>query len=187
MLNLSLGMFSIIGSGTYRPEVGLHGLFAVRRVLLREERCLVRRGELQAVLTSSYGCCDSGEAYAETHLLGRHRSRAGYGAQAADVEAGASRAGGFGYTVGCQDHLLVTGVLRLFVDFGEGTADGLDRVSPFYFCHNSLRFRWLVNNCCLCVGIVSRRNGRCLPDSIRRNGQSLSFSLPPGTLLPFWW
>ena len=35
------------------PEVRFHGLFAVRRVLLREERCLVGRRVLQAVLTSS--------------------------------------------------------------------------------------------------------------------------------------
>ena len=137
-------MLRIIRSGADGPEVGLHGLFAVRRVLLREERSLVGRCELEAVLTGSDCGCDSGEAYADTHLLGRHRSRAGYGTQAAHVEAGAIRVGGFGHTVGCQDHLLVTGVLRLFVDFGEGTADGLDRVSPFYFCQNLLRFRWLI-------------------------------------------
>ena len=66
LCRLTLRMLRIVGSGADGPEVTLHGLFAVRRVFLREERCLVGRRVLEAVLTSSDCSCDSGEAYADS-------------------------------------------------------------------------------------------------------------------------
>jgi len=84
--------------------------------------------------------CYRAEALASHHLVLRHRSAAGDGTQTAQIDAVAVGVGRGSNTVGTEDHLLIGCVRRLFVDFDESTADGLNRVSPFYLCHKGSAF-----------------------------------------------
>ena len=129
----------IVGYLFEAPDVGEHGLFAIRLVLLGDEGLLVCRDLREVFQTCVHRGGDSSEAVAACNLVSRYRSRTRYGVQTADVKTRAVRAGGRGYTVGSENHLLVTCMRRLFVDLGKCTADGLDRVSILYFCHNVRR------------------------------------------------
>ena len=119
------------------PVVGGHGLFATRRVLLRDEGLLVCHHLAQVATTrlnqsryrrETVTCVD--------RVFGlRHRRVDRF--EVTQEEAGTDTAGRRSRAVSCQYHLLVLGVLGLFVDFLEGTANSLDSVSPYYTCHNS--------------------------------------------------
>ena len=139
-------MLLIIGSLFEAPEEGTHGLFAIRLILLGCESLLVS-GHLREVdRTCGYGCCYCRETRTDLGLLGGHRGRTSDRVQTADVQTRAVRALGRGYTVSSENHLLVGCVLGLFVDFGESTADGLDCVSIFYFCHarSAIGVHWFI-------------------------------------------
>ena len=126
-------MLGVVRCAADEPEVRFHGLFAVRRVLLREERCLVGRRVLEAVLTSSYCSCDSGEAYADTHLLGRYRSRAGYFfTQIHAVAVGVLR---LRYAVCAQQHLRTT-VLTVLTRFTQCAGYRINTGTPINICHD---------------------------------------------------
>ena len=125
------------------PVPGLEGLATARGVLLGLEGFLVR-GDLRDVLgAGSYCRCYGSEARASCHLVCTRRAAAGDGTQSAEIEAGAVGVGGSGYTMGSENHLLVGRMRTLFVDFGEGTADGFDGVSIFDFCHLLLAMFYL--------------------------------------------
>ena len=131
-------MRCIVGITANLPEVSFHRLLAAGLVFLCEVRGTVLRLVLQVVRTFCHRCCNGREAAAGLQLQSRRSGFAGDGTQTSHVDAATIRRGRFGYTVGGEDHFLVTCVLRFLVDFGECTADGLNRVSPFYFCHSLL-------------------------------------------------
>ena len=69
-------MLRIIGSLFETPEISLHGLFAIRLILLSGESGLVS-GDLHEVFrTSGYSCCHRREAVTNTRLVGTQRSGA---------------------------------------------------------------------------------------------------------------
>ena len=93
---------------------------------------LVGRRVLEAVLTSSDCSCDSGEAYADTHLLGSHRSRAFH--FLTQVNAVTVAAGGLCYTVCAKQHFC-TAVLAVLTRFTQCAGYRINTGTPFYFCH----------------------------------------------------
>ena len=128
-------MTSVIRSKFETPQVRPHRLLAVRLVLLREEVLLVGRDLRQVLLTGLNGRGYRSKSLALSQFV-RTRSRgAGHALQASDVDAAAVGVGGLFHTVGSQHHLLVGCVRRFLVDAGECTADGLNHVSIFGFCH----------------------------------------------------
>ena len=128
-------MILIVSFSLDFPEPGLEGLATSGRVFLREERCLVLRQGSEVLCAGVDGSLNGAETGTSCELFGRGFTGTGDGTQSAQVQAGTAGLGGRGYTVGSKHHLLVRCVRRFLVDFGEGTADSLDRVSIFYFCH----------------------------------------------------
>ena len=134
-------MFCIVRVTAHFPEVGFHRLFASRAVLLGEESGLVGRDVLEAVGAGVDCRLNSDETFADRDLLRGDGSGAGHGTQTAEIEAGAgSFRLGRGYTVGSKHHLLVSCVRGLLVDLGQRTADRLDCICIFYFCHDCSAF-----------------------------------------------
>ena len=115
------------------PEVLTEGLVA--RLLLGVERCGVRGDRAQVLLTLLHGTTDSAEACACQGLVARYGSAACHALDATQIQTAAIRARGRSSAVGCQQHLLVTGVRRLLVDFRQCTTYGTDTRCPYYFCH----------------------------------------------------
>ena len=73
------------------PEEGLHGLFAVRGVLLSCESGLVGGDLHQVFRTSCYRCCDCRETVSDTSLLRGHRGSTFVHFCITDEETGAVR------------------------------------------------------------------------------------------------
>ena len=141
---LALRVVGVIGFATYLPQVRFPGLLAVRQVLLCRVVRLVGRDGLQVLRTRLDEATNLREALTSHELVLRHRSVTGDGTDAAQVNAGAVRVSGLCHTVGSQHHLLVGCVRRFLVDFGECTADGLNHVSIFGFCHVALAMLYLL-------------------------------------------
>ena len=125
------------------PQVGLEGLATSGIVLLCDERCLVLRQGGEIPPASVDRCLNGSKTVTSVELFGRRFAGTGDGTQSAQVQTGTAGVGRRGYTVGSKNHLLVRCVRRFLVDFGEGTADSLDRVSIFYFCHCILTMFYL--------------------------------------------
>ena len=120
------------------PQVRLHGLLAVGKILLREEVNLVLSDGHEVRRTLLHHRCHRAEAVTSLQLLGGERRGTCNGAQTAEIDTGTVFRLRCSLAVGCEDHLLVCCVRRLLVDFGQCTADGLDCVSILYFCHSLL-------------------------------------------------
>ena len=134
--DLRTRVFRVVRFTTNLPEVRFHGLFAGRGVFLSQEGSLIARHVLQAVGAGVDGGLDSDETFTDRDLLRGDGGRTGHGTQTAEIEAGAgSFRLGRGYTVGSEHHLLVCCVRGLLVDLGQRTADRLDCICIFYFCH----------------------------------------------------
>ena len=129
---LILAVVLVVRGQLDRPQVTLEGLVGGLRI----EGGLVGDQSRRVLGASRYGCRDSLEAQLTSQFGLRHRRRASYGTQTTQVEVRTLIVLRRSDTVGSQYHLLVSCVRRLLVDFYEGTANGLDSVSPFYFCHS---------------------------------------------------
>ena len=118
------------------PVVRAHRFLTAGVVALSEEVHLVGR-DLRQVFTTSIHClrycC---EALTCVEFVARRQSGTRYGFQSAQVDVVAVGVRGRSLAVGTENHLLVLRVRRFLVDFGEGTADGLDCISIFYFSHS---------------------------------------------------
>ena len=131
-------MLLVVGLAFDFPEVGTHGLFAIRLVLLCEEGGLVGGDFRQVFLTGLDRCCYRCETVAGVHLTYRRRRGTGDALQGTDVHTRAMFAGCRRYAVGSQNHLLVVGVLRLFVDFGKRSRNGFVECYRSCYCHSLL-------------------------------------------------
>ena len=125
-------MRSIISGSFQTPEIRLEGLFTSRLVALCEVRLLVSGERREVLRTVGDGSADGREALTSCQFVTADRSAAGDRTQTAEVDARTLLAGRFGLAVGGKNHLLVLCVRGFLVDFGECTADGLDRVSIRY-------------------------------------------------------
>ena len=125
-------MLRIIRRQLQAPQIRLEGLFAVRQVLLGDVRILVLGERLEVLRTAGDGSADGREALTLGQLVTADRSAAGDRTQTAEVDARTLLVGRFGLAVGGKNHLLVLRMRGFLVDFGECTADGLDRVSIRY-------------------------------------------------------
>ena len=80
-------MLGIVGIAADFPEVSLEGCFAVRSVLLCDERSLVGSDVHQVSLTSRYRCAYCGETRTSVGLLGGQRRGAVIRISVLDVQA----------------------------------------------------------------------------------------------------
>ena len=117
------------------PVVRAHRLLTARVVALSEEVHLVGRDLRQVFATSVHCLRYRCETCACIDFVSRRHRGTRDGFQSAQVDVVAVGVGGRSLTVGAENHLLVLRVSRFLVDFGEGTADGLDSISIFYFSH----------------------------------------------------
>ena len=128
-------MLSIVLLAADVPEVRVHGLLAVRLILLRLEGDLILRDRHQVALTSLHSRTNCGEASASVELIGGHRS--GTVVLAYHVDTGADGVGRRCYTVGSQQCAGVITVRRaLFRSLGQKAGYELNTLGPFYFCHS---------------------------------------------------
>ena len=125
-------MLRIIRRQLQAPQIRLEGLFAVRQVLLGDVRLLVLSQRREVLRTVGDGAADGLEALTLGQFVTADRGAAGNRTQTAEVDARTLLVGRFSLAVGGKNHLLVLCVRGFLVDFGECTADGLDRVSIRY-------------------------------------------------------
>ena len=111
---LALRVLLVVLVATYLPVVRLEGLFAVGKILLREERCLVRRHQRQVLAAGFDGRCYRSEASASAQLIRARRSAALY--FLTQVQAVAIRVFGSRYAVGRKQHFCTT-VLTILTGF----------------------------------------------------------------------
>ena len=125
-------MFLIVLSTTNEPIIGLEGLFAIGKILLREERLLVRRHQRQVLAAGFDRRCYSSEASASAKLVCSRRG--GTLHLAADIDAVTVTARGGRGAVRAQEHLFA-GVLTALARFGECSGYRVNTGTPLYFCH----------------------------------------------------
>ena len=130
-------MLCIIRSAFEAPDIGAEGGFALGGVLLCEESgivvCVGGTRSLDACVDS---CGDGGELGSYLGLFGGYRRGAGDGTESTEVDAGAIRAGGWCLTMRGENHLLVLGVRRFFVDLVQRAGDGFKHRGIRCFCHD---------------------------------------------------
>ena len=125
-------MLRIIGSLFETPEISLHGLFAIRLILLCCESGLVSRNLHEVFGTSRYCCCHRREAVTNTRLVGTQRSAAFVTLGAKRIDALTIGVRGCCFAVGC--HQIITVVVTvLFLRSFQCARDRLD--SRNAYCH----------------------------------------------------
>ena len=130
-------MSGVIGCRLERPDVRTEGGLAVGGVLLGEEGCVVRGVVGSRGFDASVDSCgDGGELGSYLGLFGGYRRGAGDRAESTEVDAGAIRAGGWCLTMRGENHLLVLGVRRFFVDLVQRARDGFKHRGIRCFCHD---------------------------------------------------
>ena len=107
----------IVSSGFEAPDVGTHGSFATRGVLLSIEGCEIGCLLGGVVQTGVDGRGDGGELGPDRGLFGSHGRGARDGIEVTEVDTRAIRRGGWCFTVSREHHLLVCRVRRLLVNF----------------------------------------------------------------------
>ena len=124
------------------PEVRVHGLLAVGKVLLCEEVDLVLGDLGQVFLTCRYHRTDSLETLTDSSLL-RFERRGTLGLTA-DIYAITVTAGCRCYTVRAQQHLAAR-VLTALARFAQCAGNTVYTGTPYYFCHKFKEFNLSLN------------------------------------------
>ncbi len=130
----------IVSSGFEAPDVGTHGSFATRGVLLSIEGCKVGCLLGGVVQTGVDGRGDGGELGPDRGLASCHGRGARDGIEITKVDTRAIRRGGRCFTVSREHHLLVCRVRRLLVDLVQSARDGLKHRGIGCLCHFALCF-----------------------------------------------
>ena len=126
-------MLRIISLFLQFPEVGFHGFYTIRLILLSCESGLVS-GDLHEVFrTSGYCCCHRREAVTLSRLVGGYRSGALH--FLAQEQAVTIRVGGSCRSVRAKQHL-VAAVLRVLTRLTQCAGHMINTGTPFYFCHS---------------------------------------------------
>ena len=130
-----LALFLVVLLTTHIPEVGLHGLLAVREVLLGEEGGLVLGDLGQVFLTLDDHLSNGFEAETDCTLVVRERSGTVVAVFACDIDTNAVRVLRRCYAVRTDEvgSVLVAGFLDRF---GHRATNVLNTVCIFYQCHN---------------------------------------------------
>ena len=138
---LALTVLLVVLVATYLPVVRLEGLFAVGKILLGEERLLVRRHQRQVLAAGFDRRCYSSETCASAKLVCTRIGRTLVRVLLADIHTVAIRARGGRSAVGTQK-VVTAGVTVLLFGFREGTGNAIDTGCPNYFCHKTVCFSW---------------------------------------------
>ena len=132
---LAVGVLLIVLLTADVPQVRVHRLLAVGKILLRLEVDLVLRDRHQVSFTSLHSRTNCGEASACVELFGARLRRAlvrTYHVQPRTNGVGRRR-----YAVRCQQRVTVITVhLARLRAFGQKAGYVLNTLSPFYFCHS---------------------------------------------------
>ena len=133
---IALALSLVIQIAANLPQISVVRLLAARVILLRQEVRLVGGNQRQVFLTCRHSCAHCRKLRAYSLLVSAQRRGTRYGTQATQVQTAAGVACRGSLAVSSQHHLLVGCVRGFLVDSGQCTADGLDCVSIFYFCHS---------------------------------------------------
>ena len=137
-----LRMLRIVSCHFERPQVRLHRLLAVGKILLSGEILLVLGDLAEILCASSYCGCDGLEASAVEQLVRRRQGRTLHRSLIANVQTSAVRIGGFGLAVS-TDKIRAVSVVLFLHRFRQRAFDVLNTGCILYNSHS--RVAILVN------------------------------------------